>query len=132
MARVPSTEMLFGLSIMVTLALLAALVTTGLMRERRLHLIVFFPTTASLLSAIYLAEKLGQAHRFSPTLLSVHLPIAISTVVVLLPTIATGILRWNKPSYVRPHRYCVIAFLALAVLALGTGLLLLLGPHQDV
>jgi hypothetical protein len=47
--------MLFGLSIMVTLALLAALVTTGLMRERRLHLIVFFPTAASLLSAIYLA-----------------------------------------------------------------------------
>ena len=122
--------MLFGLSLVVTLALLAALVTTGLMHERRLHLIVFFPTAASLLWAVYLAEKLGQEYRFSPTLLAVHLPIAISTVIVLVPTIATGILRWNRPARVKPHRYCVIVFLTLAVLALGTGLLLLLGPHE--
>ncbi|MFO0982964.1 MAG: hypothetical protein U1E76_14750 [Planctomycetota bacterium] len=126
-----SLNILFGISVVATLASLAALVTTGLMGERKMHLTVFFPTAFFLLAAIYFAERLGQVYRFSPTVLAVHLPIAVSTVVMLVPTIVTGAMRWRNPARVRAHRYCVIAFLTLAILALGTGILLLVTPQQS-
>jgi hypothetical protein len=128
--NVTSLAYLFASSLLLTLILLTCLAIAGLKGKRRRHVTLFFPTAAFLLVTVYLAEKLGEIYRFSPRVLSLHVPLAASCLLMLLPVIGTGIWRYRRPARMWPHRCAVIVFLILAFLAMATGILLVLTPHD--
>ena len=113
----------FVLFLAVTLALLGAVVATGLRGKRRPHLIFVTLSIASLLTTIYFAEKLGELYDLEAAgmITPVHLAIAkVATVSYLFP-IVTGVRLWFGKGNRRLHFWSAMSVLALTVVTALTG-----------
>jgi Na+/H+-dicarboxylate symporter len=122
----------FALALLVTVALLALVVATGLRAQRRRHIPLVASTLVALVVTILLAERLGREYDLDAAgpIKPIHLTLAkIAALAYLLP-IATGIRTLYAARARRWHRRA--AFLALgltlAALVTGTAMLLLAPP----
>ena len=118
-----SPETNFILSLVATVALLVAVVATGLKARRRQHLILVACALIGLLTTIYFAEKLGEHYNLDSAgrITPVHLMLAkIATYSFVLPLV-TGLITLRKPRWRRRHRWCALLTLTLTLAAAGTG-----------
>ena len=122
----------FGTALALTVALLVAVVVTGLRARRRAHLTLVACTLACLVWTIVLAERLGElydlesAGRITP----VHLTIAkIAAGLYLLPLV-TGIRTLRDPRFRPLHRRAAILTLAVTAAAFVTGTWMVLAAER--
>ena len=118
----------FTLFLLLTVALLALVVATGLRARRKLHIPAVAAMAVSLALAIFYAERLGDeidVHT-AGVITPIHLTLAkITTVGYLLP-IATGIRTLRRPATRRLHGRIAFVLVGLTLLTTATGLTMLL------
>ena len=81
---------LFLSSVVVLVALLIADVITGLRGARKAHLILVACTVPMLALAIYEADSVGRFYTFGRTILTIHLTLAKTATLAVLPVAASG------------------------------------------
>lgn len=110
--------------LLVTVALLGAVVATGRAAKRKIHLTLVVITVASLGITIFYAEQLGKLYDLEAAgaITPIHLMIAKITVFAYLFPIVTGILtfRGNRSAR-RWHARFAYTVLLLTVLTAATG-----------
>jgi len=115
----------------VTLALLALVVLTGLAARRRLHIALVVGAVAGLAATVYFAYELGEVYDLEAAgwITPVHMTMArVNTFCFALP-IASGIRTLFVPSTRRLHRWLAFGVLGLTVLTAATGTwMLMLAP----
>jgi hypothetical protein len=112
----------FWLAFVATLVALVVALLSGLLRKRRVHLVAGPLTIALLVVAVILTEELVAHFVFPPAEMRIHLTFAIAAGCLALAVAASGgALVW-LPKLRRLHRYCVFAFVVMALLATGTGI----------
>lgn len=112
----------FWIAFVATLATLAGALWTGFRRRRRAHLLLGPVSLVCLAVAILLAERLASVRDFPREPLRIHLWFAKSGALLALPVIVTGLLLWRSPRWRVAHRVCVVLFVAVTLIATGTGL----------
>lgn len=115
---------LFLSSVVVLVSLLVADVMTGLRGARKAHLILVSCTIPTLLFAIYEADSVGRYYTFGRTILTIHLTLAKSATLAVIPVAGSGIWLLRTGRCRRVHFWIVMGFLALAAAASVTGALL--------
>jgi len=115
-----------------TLALLAAVVRTGLRARRRWHLSFVALTVAALGATIFFAEKMGEHYDLDSAgwITPVHLWLAKTTTLGYLAPVVTGALTLRNPAWRPRHRVCAFGVLALTVLTAVTGTWMLLASER--
>lgn len=123
----------FLLFLVLTVLLLAGVVTTGLLARRRVHLTLVVSTVASLGVTIYFAEQLGRLYDLDSAghITPIHLALAKATTLAYLAPITTGILTWRNPVWRPRHRVAAFVVVGATVLtaATGTAMILLASPR---
>lgn len=114
---------IFVALLLLTVALLVAVVATGLRAARRAHLTLVAITLVSLLATVWAAERLGATRDFSEAgaIVPVHLTIAKAATLAYLLPVATGIATLRRARWRPWHRAAALATLALTVAAAVTG-----------
>ena len=115
---------LFLGSVIVLVALLVADVITGLRGRRTAHLILVAFTVPMLGLAIFEADSVGRFYVFGATIKTIHLTLAKSATLAVLPVAASGLWLLRTGRGRRVHFWIVMGFLALAAAASVTGALL--------
>ena len=115
---------LFLSSVVVLVALLIADVITGLRGARKAHLILVACTVPMLALAIYEADSVGRFYTFGRTILTIHLTLAKTATLAVLPVAASGLWVLRTGRCRRVHFWIVMGFLAFAAAASVTGVLL--------
>lgn len=118
-----SDATLFVIFLLVTVAVLAVVVVTGLRARRRVHLCAVVCLVASLGTAIFFAERLGEHYDLESAgvITPVHLTLAkITTLGYLLP-IATGLRTLRKPATRKLHGRVAFTIVALTLVTTVTG-----------
>lgn len=117
-----------------TLALLAAVVWTGLHSRRRVHLPCVAATLLALGLTIFFAEQMGANYDLSSAglITPVHLWLAKATTVLYLAPLVTGVLTIRDPRWRLRHRVCAFVVLALTVATAVTGTWMLLAAERLV
>lgn len=113
----------FVVFLVATVALLGAVVFTGVKARIRAHIPLVVLTAAALGVTIYFAEKLGELYDLASAgaITPVHLTLAkIATASYVLP-IVTGALTLRNRSRRRVHLACALLTLALTVATAITG-----------
>ena len=121
----------FVLFLVVTLALLAVVVTTGLRARRRRHLTSVVLTVVSLGVTIYYAEALGDEYDLEAAgwLFPFHLAVAKIAVALYLLPVVTGIATIRNPRWRKRHGMVAWAVLTFTVLTAVTGTAMLLAAE---
>lgn len=118
--------------LLLTLALLAAVVSTGLRARRRWHLSFVGATVVALGITIFFAERMGHhydlasAGRITP----VHLWLAKLTTLAYLGPVVTGWRTLRDPTWRPRHRKVAFAVLTLTVATAVTGTWMLLAAER--
>lgn len=114
---------LFVLFLLVTVAILAVVVVTGLQARRRAHVPAVISLVVSLGLAIFFAERLGEHYDVESAgwITPVHLTIAKITTVGYLVPVATGLWTLRHPGTRKLHGRVAFAIVALTVLTAVTG-----------
>lgn len=126
-----ATLSLFLLFLLLTVALLVAVVVTGLTARVRPHLVLVALTVAALGITIYYAVQLGglydleSAGRITP----VHLALAKLTTVSYLAPLVTGLMTLRNRAHKRLHFRWVLVVLALTAASACTGAWMLLAAN---
>jgi hypothetical protein len=118
-----STPLAFVLFLVLTLALLGAVVWSGFAGRRRTHLALVIGAVASLGVTIFFAEKLGESYDLATAgrITPIHLFIAkVTTLAYLLP-IASGVRLWFRPGGRALHRVLAFTVLAMTLVTALTG-----------
>jgi hypothetical protein len=127
-----SAELGFVGFLLVTLALLGAVVWSGLKARRRVHIPCVAATLAALGITIYYAEKMGHhydlasAGRITP----VHLALAKLTTLAYLVPLTTGALTLRNAAWRPRHRLFALLVLALTVATAATGTWMVLAAER--
>ncbi len=118
-----SAELGFVACLLLTLALLAAVVATGLRARRRLHVPLVFATLAALGVTIYFAKGVGDHYDLGSAgaITPVHLALAKLTTLAYLLPIASGIATLRNPARRRLHRVLAFTVVGMTVLTAITG-----------
>jgi len=119
--------------LLLTLALLAAVVATGLRARRRWHLSFVACTLAALGTTIYYAKQMGAHYdiRAAGWITPVHLALAKLTTLAYLAPLTTGALTLRDPRWRPRHRRLAFTVLFLTVMTAVTGTwMLLASPHR--
>ena len=112
---------LFWIFFSLTLIGLAVTLITGLLAQRRLHLVLGPTCVVLLVVTIVMAERMTANRSFPPHEMAIHLWFAKTAAALMLPVIVTGLVLWRTARWRRLHFWCVVAFLVMAVTASGTG-----------
>ena len=112
-----------------TLALLAAVVRTGLRAQRRTHVKLVAITVISLGVTIYFAERLGELYDLESAgrITAIHLMIAKITVGAYLLPVVTGVWTWYDGKRRKLHGAVAWTVLALTLATAVTGVMMVLG-----
>jgi hypothetical protein len=111
------------LFLIITLALLGAVVVTGLAARRRVHLFCVTGALVFLGVTIYYAEKLGDLYdlKSAGVITPIHLAVAKTTVLAYLLPVITGIRTIRNPSRKPTHRKVAFLVLGLTLITALTG-----------
>jgi hypothetical protein len=112
----------FWLSFAATVVLLVVSLVSGLARRRRVHLVTGPLTMVALAFAVHYTEQLVRAYTFPKGPMGIHLTCAITAGALALPVIGSGLLLAVRPQRRRLHRYCVLAFVGMTLVATSTGI----------
>lgn len=102
--------------------LLTVTVWTGVRGARRAHFASLAVVVPAFGFTLFVAESVGRAYRFAERAFAVHMVFAWLATGLLLAALGSGFVRLARPTQRRLHRWCVGAFLAALLLAVGTGL----------
>ena len=118
-----SPEQGFVAFLLVTLALLAAVVVTGYREQRAAHLTLVALAVGSLGITIWYAEQMGEHFDLESAgaITPVHLFLAKATTFAYLLPIASGVATIRNSSWKTLHRRLAFLVLALTVLTAVTG-----------
>jgi hypothetical protein len=113
----------FPTFLVVTVLLLAAVVMTGLKARVRPHLVLVALALASLGTAIWYAEQLGDYYDLEAAglITPVHLTLAKTTTVGYVLPLVTGILTLRNRRWRKRHLFCAVLILTLTLLTAVTG-----------
>lgn len=117
---------MFVLNLAVVVALLVATVLSGKRGRRRSHIPLAIVTVLVLILAIWQADVYGRGFTFHPVDLTIHLVVAISTLVLLPVVVYTGQRLSHGDSWRVHHRRSVVIFLGAVVLSVATACLMFL------
>jgi hypothetical protein len=122
----------FVLFLVLTLALLAAVVWTGLRALRRVHIPCVAATLAALGTTIVFAERMGAHYDLATAgaITPVHLWLAKLTTLAYLAPLVTGALTLRDARWRPRHRRCALVVLALTVATACTGTWMLLAAER--
>lgn len=112
----------FWAAFVTTVLLLVAALWTGWSRRRRIHLWLGPLTMVMLAITIVLTEQLVARYEFPADIKAIHLPFAKAGGLLALPVIATGLWLWRSERARIWHRVAVLLWLAVVLIATGTGL----------
>lgn len=117
----------FILFLAVTLALLGAVVVTGLRARRSAHVKFVIGAVASLGVTIYFAEQLGELYDLASAgrITPIHLALAKATVVAYLLPVITGVMTWRSVRHKKMHARMAWTVLALTVATATTGVMMI-------
>lgn len=109
-----------------TLALLGAVVATGLRARRRAHLVLVALSVLGLGATIWAAERLGHSYDLASAgrIFPIHLALAKTAAASFALPLASGIATLRRPSFRRWHARAAWLALALTVAAAVTGALM--------
>jgi hypothetical protein len=127
-----TAEVGFVAFLVLTLALLAAVVRTGFAARRRAHVACVVATLLSLGATIVFAERMGRHYDLAAAgwIFPVHLLVAKLTTFAYLAPVVTGVLTWRDARWRRRQRVCAFAVLALTVATAITGTWMLLAAER--
>ncbi|MEM7307916.1 MAG: hypothetical protein AAF682_14655 [Planctomycetota bacterium] len=116
-------EVEFLLSFLVTVAILVAVLVTGMRAQRRRHLTLVATFFTSLGITIFFAERLGDGLDLEAAglITPVHLTLAKTTTLAYLLPVSTGIATLRNPAWRRRHRKLAFAVFAMTLLTVVTG-----------
>lgn len=117
----------FALSVLVTVALLACTIWTGLTARRRAHYPCAVLTVIGLTIAIFQARIYGEAFVIPGDRLRIHLGFAFTALGLLPFAVTTGILLIRRARVRLWHRIFVWAFVVTTVIAMACALWMLDG-----
>jgi cytosine/uracil/thiamine/allantoin permease len=122
----------FVLFLVLTLALLGAVVATGYAERRRTHIACVALTLAALGTTIWFAERMGEHYDLATAgaITPVHLWLAKVTTLAYLAPIATGVLTIRDDRWKTWHRRCAFAVLGLTVATAITGTWMVLAAER--
>jgi hypothetical protein len=122
----------FVLFLVLTVALLGAVVWSGLRARRRLHLACVALTLAALATTIVFAERMGAHYDLASAgaITSVHLALAKLTTLAYLAPLATGVLTLRNSRWRRSHRIAAFCVLGLTVATAVTGTWMILAAER--
>jgi hypothetical protein len=127
-----TVERAFVAFLLLTLALLAVVVWSGLHARRRLHLSCVAATLASLGTAIYFAVQMGKHYDLAGAgaITPVHLWLAKLTTLAYLAPLTTGALTLRNAAWRPRHRLCALIVLSMTVATAVTGTWMLLAAER--
>jgi hypothetical protein len=112
----------FWLSLVVTVALIATALVSGLRGGRRLHLVCGPAAIVMLSVTIVLTEQLVRQYDFPADVREIHLPCAKAGGLLAVPVVLTGVWLWRSPRARNWHRVAVWVWLAGVLVATATGI----------
>ena len=114
--------------LLATVALLAAVVYTGLRALRVIHVTLVVLTLTCLAVAIYYAKQLGAVYDLASAgmITPVHLALAKAATAAYIAPLVTGVLTLRSPRHRRTHFKAAMFALALTLASTATGLWMLL------
>lgn len=113
--------------LLLTVALLCAVLWTGFKHKLPLHLVLVATTVASLGTAIYYAKQLGEIYDLEAAgvITPIHLTLAkVTTALYLLPVV-TGVATLRNRGVRAIHRRAALFVVAMTLLSTATGALML-------
>lgn len=115
----------FYAALAVTVLTLAAALVLAHRHHVRGHIGAVVAFVLSLLVTLLFAEALGQRFDFAETPRNIHLALAVATAGFLLAPLVTGVQHWRGRMTRRMHSRLAVAFLALTVSSVATGVWML-------
>lgn len=112
----------FWIAFVTTVLLMVGALVSGLLRQRRYHLLLGPLTMVSLGVAIWLTEELARQYDFPAEVKRTHLLIAKTGGLLALPVILTGIWLWRSERARVWHRVSVYLWIVAVLSATGSGL----------
>ena len=117
--------------LLVTVALLGAVVVTGRAARRRAHLTLVAITVVSLGTTIWFAEKLGELYDLEAAgwITPVHLTLAKLTTLLYLAPVITGVMTLRNAVHRPKHRAMAWTVITMTLLTAATGTWMILASE---